>query len=50
MRLHLISIAELQHEYLGMLISCNKYMTVKQALYRLSVLNEYEAKRRISNG
>jgi len=48
-QLHLATIAELQHEFLGKLILCNKKMAVKQALYRLRVLNEHEAKRRIAN-
>jgi len=38
------TIGELQHEYLTNLLLCNKVMTLKQASYRLSVLNEYQAK------
>jgi hypothetical protein len=41
-------IAKLQHEYLSNLISCNPKLTVKEALYRISLLNQYEARRRLA--
>jgi len=37
------TIGELQHEYLLSLLQCNKAMTIKQAQYRVSVLNQYRA-------
>jgi flagellar motility protein MotE (MotC chaperone) len=33
------TIEELQHEYLGKLICINKTMTIKQAIYRLELMN-----------
>lgn len=38
------TIGELQHAYLGMLLSINKKMTLGQASYRMSVFNVYRAK------
>jgi len=37
------TIGELQYEYLAQLLECNKDMTVSQAIYRMSVLNQYTA-------
>jgi hypothetical protein len=33
------SIGELQHEYLSRLVCINKKMTIKQAIYRLELIN-----------
>jgi hypothetical protein len=33
------TIEELQHEYLSKLIGINKKMTIKQAIYRLELMN-----------
>lgn len=35
--------AQLQHEYLSMLLQTNKKMTVAQALNRCYILNQYRA-------
>ena len=37
------TIGELQHEYLTQLLECNKAMTVSQAIYRMSMINQYTA-------
>jgi hypothetical protein len=37
------NIGELQHEFLTNLLKINKHITVKQALHRCYVLNQYMA-------
>lgn len=37
------TIGELQHEYLTNLLQCNKKMTIKQAQYRVSMINQHTA-------
>lgn len=38
------TIGELQHSYLGMLLSINKKITLGQAIYRMETFNMYRAK------
>jgi hypothetical protein len=40
------TIGELQHEYLKRLLTGSS-ITIKQALYRIAVLDQYEAQRRL---